>query len=652
MSDDAAVLLVDTGKEAGHVDKGDQWDVERITGPNEPGGLLRRLNVEHAGQHHRLVAHHADGTAVEASKAAHDALAPRGVVLHEVAVVDDVADHGLHVVGDVGAVRQDRVEFGTQTIGVVARFELWRDLEVVGRQEGQQVLDLIEDFFLAVGDIGGHARLRAVRAGTTEFLKGDFLARHRLHDVGAGDEHVRLLSHHEDEVGHRRAVDGAAGARAEDHRDLRNDARRLHISIEDAAVAVEADHAFLDPGAGAVVEPDHGRAGCEGEVHHLVELLGEHLAEGTAHDGEILGEDENLASVDRAPTGDHAVGVGPLVETGLMGPVAGEHVEFVERTRVEQILDPLTGEHLALVVLALDGALGAGTERGLLAGSQIVDLGLHGGINHVATLVRRPGGDDLEDGIGVRQCGPRVDRPGRRLTGVVGDRFARGGGQCDVEAIEVATLRDDGLDEPAVAVGVHVEREDPLVTARPSERLAGVAASRKPEGWAVALWRTRSEEHVVNDNVLAAMLHRLPGEKRGEHRDALVEHLASDARIDDFVELRQLAAGIDAEPEPQSETALRHDVDGHDLASEFDQPTPRDRGDHRSDPQPLGRSSERAEHHPRVENLRCLSAQGVIPQEESVPSVRLGSPGDVEKPLGVGEPTDRGEEHGMAHAAQ
>ena len=148
------------------------------------------------------------------------------------------------------------------------------------------------------------------------------------------------------------------------------------------------------------------------------------------------------------------------------------------------------------------------------------------------------------------------------------------------------------------------------------------------------------------------MLHRLPGEKRSEHRDTLVEHLASDARIDDFVELRQLAAGVDAEPEPQGETALRHDVDGHDLASEFDQPTPRNRGDHRTEPQPLGRSRKRAKHHPRVENLRCLSAQGVIPQEESVPSVRLGSPGDVEKPLGVGEPADRSEEHGVAHAAQ
>ena len=162
MADDAAVLLVDTGEKAGHVDKGDQRDVERIAGPNEAGGLLRRLDVEHTGQHHRLVAHYADGTAVEASKATHDALAPRGVVLHEVAVVDDVTDHGLNVIGDVGTVRQDRVEFKTQAIGVVARFELRRDLEVVGRQEGQQVLDLIEDFFLTVGDKGGHARLRAV----------------------------------------------------------------------------------------------------------------------------------------------------------------------------------------------------------------------------------------------------------------------------------------------------------------------------------------------------------------------------------------------------------------------------------------------------------------------------------------------------------
>ena len=182
-----------------------------------------------------------------------------------------------------------------------------------------------------------------------------------------------------------------------------------------------------------------------------------------------------------------------------MGPVAGEHVEFVERTRVEQILDPLTGEHLALVAGAGRSAR-AGMERGPW-GSQIVDLGLHGGINHdaiqsggpVVTISKTAPGSGNAD---------HADRPGRRLAGVVGDRFARGGRQCDVEAIEAATLRDDGLDEPAVAVGVHVEREDSLVTARPSERLSG---RREPQTrrWAVALWRSRSEEHVVNDNVLA-----------------------------------------------------------------------------------------------------------------------------------------------------
>ena len=49
-----------------------------------------------------------------------------------------------------------------------------------------------------------------------------------------------------------------------------------------------------------------------------------------------------------------AVGVRPLLEPGAVGPVAGEHVELVERAGVEQVLDALAGEHLALGVLALD----------------------------------------------------------------------------------------------------------------------------------------------------------------------------------------------------------------------------------------------------------------------------------------------------------
>ena len=90
------------------------------------------------------------------------------------------------------------------------------------------------------------------------------------------------------------------------------------------------------------------------EVHHLVDLLGEHLAERAAEDGEVLGEDEDLAAVDRAPAGDDAVGERPgVLDAEAVGPVAGEHVELDEGVRVEEQVEPLAGGELAPLVLAL-----------------------------------------------------------------------------------------------------------------------------------------------------------------------------------------------------------------------------------------------------------------------------------------------------------
>ena len=74
-----------------------------------------------------------------------------------------------------------------------------------------------------------------------------------------------------------------------------------------------------------------------GEVHHLVDLLGEHLAERAAEDGEVLREHEDLAAVDRPPTGDHAVGErAGVLDPEAVGPVAGEHVELDEGVGVEE----------------------------------------------------------------------------------------------------------------------------------------------------------------------------------------------------------------------------------------------------------------------------------------------------------------------------
>ena len=114
----------------------------------------------------------------------------------------------------------------------------------------------------------------------------------------------------------------------------------------------------------AVVEPDERRTDRLGEVHHLVDLLGEHLAERAAEDREVLAEHEHLAAVDRAPSGDHAVGERPVVlDAEAVRPVAGQHVELDERAGVEQQLDALAGGELAPLVLAPDRRLAPGVQR-------------------------------------------------------------------------------------------------------------------------------------------------------------------------------------------------------------------------------------------------------------------------------------------------
>ena len=124
--------------------------------------------------------------------------------------------------------------------------------------------------------------------GAAELLEGDVLVRDRLHHVGAGDEHVAHAAHHVDEVGDGGAVHRAAGAGAEDRRDLRHDAGGEGVAQEDVGVAAERDDALLDAGAAGVVEPDDRRAVPHGEVHHLADLVGVRLRERAAEDGEVL----------------------------------------------------------------------------------------------------------------------------------------------------------------------------------------------------------------------------------------------------------------------------------------------------------------------------------------------------------------------------
>jgi len=139
VADDSAVLLVDAGQETRNVDERDERDVERIAGAHEARRFLARLDVEHSGEHHRLVADDADGVSVDAREAAHDALGPVGEVLEEFAAVDHLGDHLLHVVRHVRRRREDRAQRFAAPRRVVGRFAARWLAEIVLRQERQQI---------------------------------------------------------------------------------------------------------------------------------------------------------------------------------------------------------------------------------------------------------------------------------------------------------------------------------------------------------------------------------------------------------------------------------------------------------------------------------------------------------------------------------
>ncbi len=200
--------------------------------------------------------------------------------------------------------------------------------------------------------------------GAAKLLGGHLLLGHRLHHVGAGDEHVGGVLHHEDEVGHGRRIDVAAGARAHDHRDLRDDAGGEHVAGEHLAIAAERRHALLDAGAARVEQADDRRAVLQRHVLDLGHLLGVRLGQRAAEHGEVLGEHIRHAAVDGAPAGDDAVARNlGLLHAELDAAVLDIHVELLEGAFVEQEIEALPRGELAAGMLGLDAlrtAAGAG----------------------------------------------------------------------------------------------------------------------------------------------------------------------------------------------------------------------------------------------------------------------------------------------------
>ena len=257
---------------------------------------------------HRLVGDDADDDAGEAREADDDVAREGGVHFEQFAVVDEATNDGLHV-DRFRRVRRDQVVDALIRNAFDRRREVVRGVfGVVRRQEGQQMLDQGDGVLVVFGDEVGVAADRGVHFGAADFGHGRGAAGDGLDDFRTGEEHLRVLARHDDEVHQRRRVGGTASTGAADDGDLGDDAGEQDVGVEDVAVTGEGVNAFLDTGAAGVLEGDDRDADLDGVAHDAGDLARLHLAEAAGLDAEVLAEGGDLLVAEVARPRNDAVG--------------------------------------------------------------------------------------------------------------------------------------------------------------------------------------------------------------------------------------------------------------------------------------------------------------------------------------------------------
>ena len=183
----------------------------------------------------------------------------------------------------------------------------------------------------------GHAALGRMNRSAAQLFLRHLFAGHGLHDLRAGNEHIAAALAHQDEVGQRGRINRAAGARSENSRDLRDNARSEDVALEDFGITGQTVHALLDTRAARIVDSDHRSPVFHRHIHHFADLSGEGFGQRTAEHGEILREHVYLTAVDRTVAGYDAVAeIGLFLEAEIIAAVLYEHIELFEGTFVEQ----------------------------------------------------------------------------------------------------------------------------------------------------------------------------------------------------------------------------------------------------------------------------------------------------------------------------
>ena len=121
VANDPTVLLPCPWQEPRHVHEGDERDVEGVAESDESSGFHGAVDVQAAGELHRLVCDHPDGTAAHPAEPRDNVACEIRLNLEEVAFVNDVFDDDFHVVRDIWVRRDETSEHGALSVGGVVR---------------------------------------------------------------------------------------------------------------------------------------------------------------------------------------------------------------------------------------------------------------------------------------------------------------------------------------------------------------------------------------------------------------------------------------------------------------------------------------------------------------------------------------------------
>ena len=157
----------------------------------------------------------------------------------EFALVYDCFDYFQHIVRQIGIIRNQAVQFVFQTIDRVVAYHHRRFFEVVGRQIRKQITDQRNTFFFVFYHKMRNARFGRVNFCTSQVFCTDIFAGNGFYHLRSGNEHVRTLIGHQDEIGQGRRVYGSTGTGAENSGYLWNNPGSQDVTLENFSISCQ-----------------------------------------------------------------------------------------------------------------------------------------------------------------------------------------------------------------------------------------------------------------------------------------------------------------------------------------------------------------------------------------------------------------------------